>query len=174
MLDYHPGKVAIPNLDNLCQPVLPEDIQWDGGIGWSGSHGYSFHTEQNTFQRFSYSVITQEAYDQQKDRLSNYTGTENEEVIRVEHIEDRNATIYYTRTKNGHESSFMYYEIQVGDREIFVEEHRNYYYGNLNSYMHIYIGENGHYGCIYLEPEEARPSVEYLSSFGLAAYEIEK
>ena len=34
MLDYHPGKVAIPNIYNLCQPILPDNIHWSGGVSW--------------------------------------------------------------------------------------------------------------------------------------------
>ena len=174
LLNYHPGKVAIPDIYNLCQPILPDNIHWSGGASWSGSESYSFRITQDTHPRFSFTVLDKEYYEQRKEALTNYTGSDLQEVIRVEQIADRNATVYYTKSKNGYESSFLFYVIEVGGRAIFVEEHSNIGNDPLCNYMHIYICEKGFYGAIYLEYDEERPSVEYLSSFGLEPYEIDK
>ena len=175
LLERYSGKLSIPNLDNLCQPVLPENIRWDGGATWTGTDRYALHIKQDVSIRFSFIITNREHYERRKNTLTNYTGSETLEVIAVEYIEDRNATVYYTKSKkNSHESSFLVYVITEGDKEILVEEHQNIGQDPLSNYMNVYIRENGFYGSLYIEYDENRPTVEWLSSFGMEPYETKK
>lgn len=172
MLEIIPGKVAIPDINHLCQPILPDNIQWTGGAVWSGTEMYSFRTSQDTHKSFAFSVLSKEDYELRKDTLTNYTGTDILELVRVEKITDRNATVYYTKSKrNGNESSFLFYMIEVNGRKIFVEEHQNIGNDPLSNSLRMYICENGFYGVISIHYDNERPSVEYLSSFGLTPIE---
>ena len=141
---------------------------WGETVSWSGSSSYSF-TLYHNMPRLSFSTTTKSYFQKQKDRLTNYTGDDLLEVTRVEHIEDRNATVYYTRSKrNGHESSFMTYTILSGDREYIVAEH-NDKENESSNYIQIWMRDGNCYGYVYLEYNRAkdRPSITWLSSFGL-------
>lgn len=168
MLSYEPGMLDLPDLDHISQPVLPEGITWDGTINWDGfGNGYTFHLSCTSEPTASFSTSTETQFRDAEARLMNYTGDELVEVIQVEHIEDRNATVYHLQSKiNGHKSQIIVYTIDIDNRHYIVEEH----YFSSGKYMRIWLQDGACYGHIMVD-FEVRPNVEWITSFGLLPVE---
>lgn len=169
------GQIPIFDIYNMMTPTLPEGVNTDY-IKWYDGMTYQLHfagSEQmkgiveyyggNNEHYFNHSICVQNG------------GSHTEKT----HIDDRNSDIYIFTSGYG-EAKCVCYNIsgQNGDEIIHVEE---YYLLNSEEYsswvsdtapfyLQIWrtIESQKLYVAIYLLPE--RPSVEWLSSFGLQAY----
>ena len=171
LLERHNGLVPIPDLTRLCKPVLPNDVSTNGRVQWSGSASYSFSVSCNNIYRLSMNTITKSYFEETPDRIFNLSVRDRLEVIYQEQIEDRNATLYRTRSpKNGHISEFIFYTLTDGDKTIYVYE--SYFYPgyspeNLSAFIKMYIQDDDRYAYVYMDNYEIRPTMEWLLSFGL-------
>lgn len=160
-------RLGVPNLNRLCEPVLPEDISWDGRVTWYGSHKYLFSISQKSQFSINFYAITKEDFEQQ---IALYTDIEITSYIKnvsVEQIEDRNATVYTIERYSGVNESYWIYDLSSGDKEMIVKESfpRTDYYTSHR--LIVLINEDDCYGFIEIVCNDTRPSVEWLSSFGL-------
>lgn len=160
-------KLGIPNLNRLCEPVLPEDISWDGGVTWYGSHNYLFRLSQTTHFSINFYATSKEYFEQ---RMALYTDIEVTYPIKdfsVEQIEERNAAVYYIELYSGFEDSYWVYDLSSGDKQMIVIENfpRTDYYTPHR--LLVFISEGDCYGFVDIVCNDTRPSVEWLASFGL-------
>lgn len=171
LLERHNGLVPIPDLSRLCKPVLPDDVSTNGRVQWSGSASYSFSVSCNNIYRLSMNTITKSHFEETPDSIFNLSVRDRLEVIHQEQIEDRNATLYRTRSpKNGHISEFIFYTLTDGDKTIYVYEsyyQTGYSPENLSAFIKMYIQDDDRYAYVYMDNYEIRPTMEWLLSFGL-------
>ena len=163
VLRIEPGRLELLDLDHLSQPVLPDHITWDGTVSWSThSFGYTFELTGTAYPNISFSTVSKTNYETRKQRFENESVDTWKDLIKIEHVEDRNATVFYYRHNYSNtESMEIRYVLQSGGREYLVEE--TYY--EKYQYTSIYLREGDCYGQISVR--FARPSVEWITSFGL-------
>ena len=174
LLEENGGKIKVPDLDNLCEPICPGGYTFTGKVSWSGSNHYSFYIQSNRSPQVFIGGSSKEAHLKGVDRLLNYSGDEIVEVIEKRQIEDRNATLYVERSRrNGKTFCFLVYALTQGDKTIYVEED----YGEIKpdeltpdtipSYINLYIQDGTAFASANLQNFDYRPSAEWLLLFGL-------
>jgi hypothetical protein len=166
------GKVDMFDITNLNTATLPSDmtvyeVTWYGGkrynLGIATENGdvsgrFRIHTEE------SYQELIKRDYDS----LQNY------DVLEVEEIEDRNATEYRYTTDTAKLKTF-WYTIKTDKVELTVNEtYLLAYFPGGDSPSEtvpldivIYGKDSNGFFEVYLNKLTERPSVEWLSSFGL-------
>lgn len=160
-------QLGVPNLNRLCEPVLPEDVSWDGRVTWYGTHNYSFNLSQTTHFGINFYATTEENFDQQIAMYTDIEITYPIKDISVEQVEDRNATVYYIERYTGFNESYWIYDLSSGDKQMIVIETfpRTDYFTNHR--LMVLINEGDYYGFVDIVCNDVRPSVEWLASFGL-------
>lgn len=172
------GLWEICDLNNLCDAKTPQDVAVEG-VYWYGN-SYSFKLDYQLASGCSFSCPDPETY--------NYSFQEyyadcprSLELAREfwdEKISDRNATQTFYQTDAG-DFKLIKYEIREKNRTLYVAE--NYCLASYERYLeasdsvpqfiNVFIEENGTLCSIRISEPEDRPSVEWLSSFGVTPYE---
>ncbi len=170
------GLWEICDLDNLYDARLPDKTS----IKQIALRGKSYSFTLENYIAVNCFIDHLDEADYNKAFEEEYLGFPNEfeEVIWEEQTEDRNATIKYFRTGAG-VFKRLEYTLQQDDRMLYViEEYTlSFYTGSkptsdtIPRTVTVYGEENGGYYKVWvLEPIE-RPSVEWLTSFGLVPFE---
>lgn len=162
------GSIKTVDFKKLYEPVLPRNVVCDGSINWYGGM-YSFkHLECTDGLAVTFQVYTKERYQNVlQDNRDTIHNNDLVTITKTSTTDDRNATIYVYNTKVMGLMSIEY-TIQLDDKEIFVVED---YMGSDQDvpYRVFLFGEvNGGYFRSVIRKMSSRPSVEWLSSFGLA------
>ena len=170
-------KIAIPDLDNFSQPVVPDDLRWmDSRVVWYGDSYYWFVLEHATpaicsscqgYLPYFLAISEKDFNTYLTEEQFNFNGNA---ILSIEEVEDRKATAYITQSEDGLETIFLLYSITDGDKQIHFREMLSAD-GNI---IEMYIRDGALYGYFQMKYLYNRPSVEWLSAFGLEPYEVEK
>ncbi|MBE6639430.1 MAG: hypothetical protein E7616_08300 [Ruminococcaceae bacterium] len=169
------SKIRIPNLEKVYTPIVPENITCSASV-WMNSVGYSVELLSKDCYVSLFEVQSKERYEEKlketKDKLHNNKLVT---ITKTEQTDDRDATVYWYTTSSG-ELKKIEYTIVTEKAELFVTET---YCLRLNHdlmavsdtipqgvQIHGNLGDRYFYCSVYECTE--RPSVEWLSSFGLA------
>ena len=169
------GKIKTMDFDNLYTPLVPTDSEI-GAVSWSGGELYTFYIDSEICSSMKLRVLNESNYassfkNQYEDKLHN---NDLVDIYKTETIEDRNATVYYHTTIAGELKAIQYtlevnegkltisetYQIRMEDSSIEVSE-------TVPSSIEIFGELNDTYFYCTLYHFTERPSVEWLSSFGL-------
>ena len=156
------GAIVICNLDDLYQPIYPSDL--DLTVVWRGPKYHWAFREGDSYR----GLFTAEPRDEDI-----FTERENPETYwvpnnSVTYVSDRNATVINYAGYGDHTSEIICYRIEAEDKILLVEEFHDL---TVNTYeVNIYGKQGDQYFYIsFLDPPE-RPSVEWLSQFGIQKY----
>lgn len=169
------GEIVICDPDELYECTTPEEFDLEY-ISWYGRY-YAFQLTGETsdggvtcFDQETYSKDFQYNY---QDFLTNSLITVTEQT----NTPDRSATVYYCKTRVA-KLKYICYEISVGNKKMYVQEEyllesQNSDYpvsDHIPSSIQFWGTENGVYFYGYLYDLTERPSVQWLSQFGLVPY----
>lgn len=177
--------IMIANMNQLYEPVLPVDVTISPDIRLRGP-SYSFDlcdtsTESLNAMYGFFSIVPKSTYD------SNYAAVladlEKEHINTVTemNVADRNATVYEYSTRSGG-FQLINYDITAGNKVLHISEHYTVdWYDesflpdrpiscSIPSRIQIFGCETGQYFEVSIHNISERPSVEWLSSFGLTEY----
>ena len=164
------GAILVCNLEKLYEPTYPADL--NPTVRW---HGYyytwifdgdisstSFVMSFNTYPDYPHAFYLWHRSPQSYRR---YNG---DFIDSVTTTSDRNATVINYTTADNRTMQSVSYKIETGDKTLLVEERHDLTFEKY--YVDIY-GQQGdkYFQVINIEPTE-RPSVEWLSQFGLQEY----
>lgn len=178
--------IAICNMNQLYEPVLPPDLVASKILLKGSSYGFTLSNPsiESSVKSItgSLSVVSPDTY--QECYASEFTNFFNSDTISLDsqiEASDRNSIIYNYSTESG-KFRLIQYDIAIGDKLLHVSELYFLYLDNTTAHYSTEISdtvpvqieicgsENKQYFYIYLSGFTERPSVEWLSSFGLAEY----
>ena len=172
------GLLEICDPNSLCDVRTPQDVALHN-ISWWGN-GYEFDLRsQNTESCYVDCEIAEEySYFFQKYYANSPYSKDKAYEFREEKIADRNATQIFYQTGAG-DFKVVKYEIREENRILYVSEeyHLTSYSGPLETSTtvpyrnHMFTEENGAFVTVSIYEPTERPSVEWLSSFGVTPYE---
>lgn len=168
----HAGKWEICNLNELFDCTLPKNVS----IQYCGPSGAAcfWLLKSDIFSSGSIRWLPKEQYDENYSKDYLRVG---KNAYSAENISDRNATEYLCNTGN-FKYKYLKYQIESQGKTIYVVEE---YLLASNSQIDrisesipnritLFIEENGAFAYAKLYDLEDRPSVKWLSAFGLVAY----
>lgn len=174
------GNVIVPNMNDLYQPILPDDLGC-AQVGLCGTT-YTFHLDANSLLGSGYvHFYDDEAYDNVfAEQYTNFFDNERITVVESWQDEDRSSTVTLYTTNAG-TFHHVIYTISNNGKDIIVSE--TYCIESKNSIllkasdtvpyrMNVFVQDNGNKCRIYLTRLTERPSVEWLSSFGVEEYVV--
>lgn len=166
------GRIIICNLSNLYDARTPEQYETKR-IVWYGDE-YVFHFFNGTDFCCQISQVgTRANLEQMITRAKNKTEEDFYIELSTQQIEERNATVitYTTATADDHQRfKNVYYTIAAGNKELFVFEEYGADSDSKPHSIYLYGTEDGINYTVALEQLQERPSVEWLSQFGLRKY----
>lgn len=170
------GTIDICDLDDLYECTVPSELGTKN-IVWCGKYYYfnliniSGRSVWGSIRCCDEDTFINNFSKEYMGFLSNPNAT----LTRQEEIDERSATIYYTTTATNAKLKYICYEIQEGDKHIFIQEeylleieHDLLKTSSTVPLSISYWGTDGSghfYG--HLHDLSERPSVEWLSQFGL-------
>ena len=169
-------KFEVLDFKNVYEPVFPSEVTWDGGVKWYGKYYRPSSVESDKFLNMTFAVLTSDIYQHSLQRSKDLI--HNNDLVTITksvQVEERNATVYYYTTSSG-EFKSIEYVIETENGKMFVME--DYRLATKNkelptsdsvpSSIDLY-GEckEGFFDC-WISGLVERPSVEWISSFGLA------
>lgn len=168
------GRTSICDISKLYDAYTPEryDVK---RIDWFG-YDYSFaFREEDGDSRCSMSVNALEIDNEEAfaERIDDCTSDPNFQLISVERVEDRNATVTtYMSGGTGkvEERKIVYYTIKESNKELYVHEEYLFSSDSTPFAITIFGTENGIDFTVFLSFVQERPSVEYLLGFGFREY----
>lgn len=179
--------LTICNLNKLYDLVAPEEFSYSRIVLWGEEYEFAADSSSVTG---SIVCTTADIYEQALKHHTDYISTQNRSVIAQTTAEDRNARIVYSKNKSSAYKDKLYrdifYEIQTQTQTLYIRESSILEYlpgvhtedalmqlDISNSVPEdVYIFGNNGTNCFYAELQgfTERPSVEWLSSFGLKPY----
>lgn len=183
---YQRAVVVTVDLDNLLQPVYPEDYELIN-IYWSGAEDYDVIL-WNEGDSSGVCVIfgnNDIDYDRQFRWMSLEEDIKQAEgstcLFTVEYEDDKNATVvkrYHEGPYNYEENAYRpgdlisinrHYSFTQDNTKYYVKEH---YYGKeeILSYIKLFVVKGDQWGYFNIEDPSELPSIEYLSQFGFEPY----
>lgn len=162
------GPIKIPNSDELYDAEFPECEGYT--LIWGSSLKYVFD-----YGDFANNIALRPLSQKERERfLSNYTQLAKSDLygrlMETYTDETRNGTVYHFVSDYGDHTYKVVYEIRAGEKILYVME--NYYEApNTKAPADVYVlgMNNGIYFSLSINDPTERPSVEWLSSFGLKA-----
>ena len=166
-------KVQICNLSSLYTARCPSDLTVSS-IGWYGGDGYLIIMRADADgpkAQMSYGV-TPEYNEEQIEFYSNYEEENPRITVKAVSFDlERKATIYEYLTSDEREYKLIVYSIGEGSEMPYVVETYNVMSNDeVPSSIKIYGQEQGKYFWLDITNLQERPSVEWLSQFGLKEY----
>ena len=152
---YGPDRYIIPNLDELYQPVLPEDVSHDGSVAWSWYDAYSFPfscaLSEDSRITLHYNVSDDLQY-----KINHYTSAETYyDPIRGAHV----------NKKESMGKTTLFYILTLNDRKFIIEETLNED-GVIEQILCVTTIDNVTC-CIELNSPSQLPTAQWLNGFGL-------
>ena len=168
------GAIRVCNLDKLYEPTYPADL--NPTVRW---HGYYYTWEFDSDVSSSSFVMSFNTYPDYPDAYELWHlgplayRRENADIIKsVTTTSDRNATVIKYTTADNRTIKSFWYKIESGDKTLLVEERHDLTFEiTFKKYCIDIYGKQGdkYFRVINIETTE-RPSVEWLSQFGLQEY----
>ena len=181
------GRIQICDMNRLQRPVLPSDLA-PGMVELTGQnyaffvnsiHADSVSSESPILSAGSYfQCLTKESYDRIFEReYENLFERDTVHLTSTTAGPDRNSTVYDYYT-NSSELRQIRYVLTVGSKTLYIDEgyrlnivdDRLPVSDTVPSRIEIFGCDNGRYFHVYLSGFSERPSVEWLSSFGLTDF----
>lgn len=165
------GKIEIPDLDNLYLPICPDNVVFNGQIYWDNGpeYGYIVSSAETDSMHIHMGIIKSESYEEARNMMATFEEDDRYEIILKIKELDRDG-IAYTYTINGHRRMVSFSTISTGDADLLIKEVYIDSYSKLSSYVKIYGKQGDAYFIVYMEDYTERPTVEWLSSFGLEKF----
>lgn len=165
------GRVFICNLSNMYTASCPSDMEMTS-VTWYGGDAYCFYlSADGDGPTGSVDFKSQKRYEED---INFYCNLEEEtplEVTAVGSEPERNATSYEMIDKLDRAIKFVIYKTGEGDAALNIVEHycleEN---SSIPSYIIILGQENGKCFEVIVKNLQERPSVEWLSQFGIREY----
>lgn len=161
------GRIKICNLDNLYAPQFPTTLG-EYSVVWDGD-SYTFFITNAEIQ---INILSKEAFDAEVDSQNNFEKNTKFKILAKSVESGRNATVYtYYDHRSKHQMKRVFYMISGDSGTIYADELYDLTLSNtLPISVHIIGSDNGvHFRVAFQRPKE-RPSVEWLSQFGLREY----
>ena len=166
-------KVQICNLSSLYTARCPSDLTVSS-IGWYGGDGYliTMRADADGPKALMSYGVTPEYNEERIELYSNYEENPRITVKAVSFDLERNATIYeYITSVIEREYKLIVYSIGEGTEMLYVVETYDVMSNDeVPSSIEIYGQEQGKYFRLDITNLQERPSVEWLSQFGLKEY----
>lgn len=173
------GGIEIFNVDKLNECVLPSGMNVEY-ILWM-ARSYYFHVSGPGKITGGFYCVNKEVFDNDMNtQYRSFLVNEYLTVTAQEFDEEREATVYYTANGSGGKSKYCCYEILEGTKRIVVEESyllesatergKGKESDMVPDQVTIWIEDEVGYAFALLFGFEERPSVEWLSQFGLREY----
>lgn len=164
------GRVQVCNFDNFLVPTAPAPLKLRN-ICWNGLWFTYILGCEGDNAVYTMLLDTKEQYEETIDFNANFASKTTCTVHSQTIEEDRNATATYYTNALGQQSKAVYYTIGEDNNVIHILED---YVLNGEIYELAYISlacsDNGKYFHYFSTTETERPSVEWLSQFGLREY----
>lgn len=170
--------IEICDLNNLYDITMPTDVSFEE-VTWYGSH-YVFDFLRNEMYGYL-QVIDQQNYEREYANLDINNWSAPQTIISEETVKDRNATVVRYRNDTG-EYKIINYQIETESGMMYVSEHYS-----LGFSFHLsgdpepsetipdtidFCGTSGDaYFHGWMSDFSERPSVQWLSEFGVVEYE---
>jgi len=172
------GLIPIFNIAKLYEPLYPDDFN-GYTVSWEGSYyTFTFHSPDNTrYQYFQISPGSGSYYPKHIEILMDYENRYTESLNRNCTLEavvsetDRNATTYYFKRQNGVEFKEVIYQFRDHGTTFTVNE--TYKLDKSDSVpqtVEVYGEYQGVYFTFTMRDPEERPTVEWLSQFGIKKF----
>ena len=158
------GRTKLCDLTRVCDPALPEGISYVGGLLYGEKFILDLASEDGITGK--YAACTAEEY-----RKEGYEALLSQEDMTVYQIADRSATVI-ENTFQSKEFRRYLYTVRANGVDIIVGEFYDLDYGSkIPRTVYVYIENETQ--CYYAKFEgfTTRPSVEWLSSVGIAHIE---
>lgn len=157
----------IPIFNHIYVPILPESAQIKEII-WHG-RSYSVNINCDQAQTVSYyPFVTQAEYQETVDYYQNFETNAEIDITSTSFDSERSATVYDYTTAYGSHRRFVYYSAANKGTEYHIAESYDSPEATVPTEIDIYANKNGRYFFITLSGLTVRPSVEWLTSFGIA------
>jgi hypothetical protein len=164
------GRVQVCNLEKFIVPSVPSSIELKH-IFWNGTYFMHVLRGKDNDTVCHMKTFTYDQYEEEVDLAKNFHTRTTCKVHSVVTEEDRNATVTRFTNLLDKECKRIYYTITVGDKTLHISE--NYTLGDTADVLdnvQICGSDNGEYFYYMLDSLSERPSVEWLSKFGLREY----
>lgn len=169
------GGIEICDLDHLYEFTAPNEFLLKK-IRWCGKSYDCDLTSENV--RGGIFCYNEEEYTEKLDNgYKNFLSNPLETLIKQEEIDERSATVYYCNTSCA-ELKYICYEIRVGNKKMFIQEEyvlkidgdTQKVSSDVPATIHLWGEEHsGYFYGVFFDFTE-RPSVEWLSEFGITPY----
>lgn len=164
------NQIQICNINELYVPILPNDLSVEK-VFWRGMDYCFLLNLTNGTGRRRMHVYTPEKFQEATDIARNFPNATECKVQSISTEAERNATVTYYINGIGKESKHIYYNITKEAKTLHIVE--NYILEeskNTPNSVRIYGSDNGVYFYYWLASLTERPSVEWLSQFGIREY----
>lgn len=176
------GTAPIVDLDRLYEFTAPDDLNTKDVISFEGNkYGTRFSNDDVSVYMDCYeSGAYTEAFNSSLCGYLNFLSNDLITLIRQETVKERSATVYYTSTSVC-KSMYICYELQHGDKHMYVQEEYVLEHDSplsrpsstIPEMIHLFGTDgDGYFGCAIFGPEE-RPSTQWLLEFGLTPIETD-
>lgn len=174
------GTIEICNVDNLYECAYPSDLTLHV-ISWNGP-GYAYVLSGDTVSCNIFYLKEDRYYESVNSQYKSFLEGEYITITAQEYEEERSATVYYYTVDSGAKGKYICYEIQKGNNSILVQEeyciegptggmsHDMTYSDSIPNGIKFWVKDNSAYAYGIMHNFEERPSVEWLSQFGLREY----
>lgn len=160
-----PYERKIPIFNHIYVPILPESAQITEII-WGGAY-YTIDIHCNEAQKVSFDPFYSQAqYQEAVLSYQNFESSGTNEVTSTSFDPERSATVYHY-TFGGAERRLAYYSFTSNGIEYHIAETYDSPEATTPIEIDIYANNNGRYFFITLSGLTLRPSVEWLTSFGV-------
>ena len=167
------GRIMICDLDQLYQPVFPSDLP-EYRVVWKGvNYGFLFGYV-NDPNRIEFELTSQEYYERE---VGNLLDEDNYAEMTPQIEEDRDATVYYytaTVYQDGvHtdvERKQVLYTYNKDGNTFYVYEYYDVASNPAPKYIDVYGAVADKFVHLHVSNLTVRPSIEWLSSFGLEEF----
>lgn len=164
------GVVQICDISSLHTALYPSTFIYQS-IGWYGTvYFYTLSSGENG-PKAVLNFVPHETYETDIDFYRNFDELTKAEMISVSSDPDRNAVVYDYLNILGEESKMLVYTIGEGTEPLHIAEcYRLEESDTVPAYIKLYGQSKGKYFCVFLNQLQERPSVEWLSQFGICEY----
>ena len=172
--DQREGKLHFLNIDNLYEPIYPSDLKLT--VKCMG-RSYQWILTNSTGSKHISMSPHMGQYRSERETVEAYIKSlEDEEILSVTNISDRNSTAIEYIDGHGNNVKSIYYKIETGEKNLIVletvylneisEDNKIYFKDKIQ----IYGEQSGNYFSFSIFKTDERPSVEWLSQFGIKEY----
>lgn len=164
-------RVFICNLSNMYTACYPSDMELKH-VTWYGGDGYSFSlSADEDGPKGLIRFLNQKSYEEDIIFYSNFDENPLIEEISVSSDPERNAVVYDYVTSFGDKFKLLFYAIGEGTdllyiAETYAMEDSDIVPGDIS----IWGQSEGKYFYVFINRLQERPSVEWLSQFGIREY----